>query len=214
MASVMENGIFNFSKGVLSDVAKIGQVDDMVIWVWENDPCCNVPCVHIVDEKTGGNKLNVCVKLEEASYLKSPYLKFYPEWDLTGELTEAQQNSFDNFMRQPHKTGIFATHYEYAVLLWDDNNQGEMELKRNDQGEIIIPNYKKIKDQVLTKEEALDVFKEWGIPTRYDEEKNLIELLNDKNGNENNVVEVVGFASPYSPKYKEIMDIIECYLEK
>ena len=89
-----------------------------------------------------------------------------------------------------------------------------MELKRNDQGEIIIPNYKKIKDQVLTKEEALDVFKEWGIPTRYDEEKNLVELLDDKNGNENNVVEVVGFAHPYFPKYKEIMDIIECYLEK
>lgn len=89
-----------------------------------------------------------------------------------------------------------------------------MELKKNDQGEIAIPNYKKIKDQVLTKEEALDVFKEWGIPTRYNEEKNLIELLDDRDCNENNVVEVVGFAPPYSPKYEEIMSIIECYIEK
>ncbi len=72
----------------------------------------------------------------------------------------------------------------------------------------------RIKNRVLTKEETLDVLKKWGIPARYNEEKKLVELFDDRDNDNPNVVEVIGIEPPHASRYKDVMAVIEIYIEK
>lgn len=126
------------SERQLNEMARVGKIGEFEIQVWNREGG-EVPHVHIYnDEPRGKNTgLDACVQLEKSMY--------FPHGKHTGTMNASQRKEFNEFMHRPHRTGKFASNYEYAVFLWNDNNSShEIELKLDANGEVIIPDYSEI----------------------------------------------------------------------
>lgn len=122
----------------------VGDLGEFEVQVWCKDcgPAVGTPAhvyiyiphVHVYSEASG---LDACIKLAEPMYF--PY---GPHVDI---LNESQRKMFNEFMHRPHRTGIFATNYEYAVFLWNNNyTEHEIMLVRDINGNVVIPDYSEI----------------------------------------------------------------------
>lgn len=127
-----------------NEMSRVGDLGEFEVQVWSKD--CGpavwtpahvyiyIPHVHVYSEASG---LDACIKLTEPMYF--PY---GPHVDI---LNESQRKIFNEFMHRPHRTGIFATNYEYAVFLWNNNYpEHEMMLVRDINRNVVIPDYSEI----------------------------------------------------------------------
>lgn len=114
-------------------MSRVGDLGEFEVQVWCKEASA-IPHMHVYSEEP---ELDACIKLAEPMYF--PY---GPHVDI---LNESQRKEFNEFMHRPHRTGKFASNYEYAVFLWNDNNSShEIELKLDANGEVIIPDYSEI----------------------------------------------------------------------
>ena len=127
-----------FDKTVrLDEMARVGFIDgEYEVYVWTDDPG-NIPHVHIRDTNSKGQNFETCVQLKTNKYfLHGPY---------TDRLNSKQRKAFAEFMTSPSRNKRYSTHYEYAVDMWNDNNSSIiLELNKDINGNIIIPNYQNI----------------------------------------------------------------------
>ena len=120
----------------LHEMARVGFADDLIVWVWTDDPGY-IPHVHVVDRETKGERLDACIRLDSPAYFK--------HGTHTDELNASQRKEFHRFMHQPAKNGLFRTNYEYAVMLWNDNNsEVSVTAKTDNAGNTIVPDYSEI----------------------------------------------------------------------
>lgn len=120
----------------LHEMARVGFADDLIVWVWTDDPGY-VPHVHVLDRTTKGDRLDACVQLGKAVY--------FPHGHHIDTLNASQRKAFDQFMRRAPANGLTKTNYEYAVALWNDNNsQQSVSVSRDEAGDAIIPDYTSI----------------------------------------------------------------------
>jgi hypothetical protein len=53
---------------------------------------------------------------------------------------------FDDFMHEPSRNVHYRNNYEAAVNLWNDNNLNpQIQIEENENGEIIVPDYSKLR---------------------------------------------------------------------
>ena len=124
----------------ISEMARVGYSgkNSLEISVWTNDGG-EIPHVHVRNGEPLGKStcINLCIQLEKAMY--------FTHGEYNGMLNASQRKDFNDFMHKPHKTGKFDSNYEYAVFLWNDNNSSHnIELKRDSDGKVIIPDYREI----------------------------------------------------------------------
>lgn len=117
----------------LCEMARVGFADDLIVWVWTDDPGY-VPHVHVVDRATKGRNLDVCVRLDRVAYFQHGHHD--------GVFNAAQRKAFNEFMNSAPRNGVFGTNYEYAVMLWNDNNSSvTVSVSRDDAGNVHVPDY-------------------------------------------------------------------------
>lgn len=122
----------------LDEMARVGISDGLIVLVWTDDPGY-IPHVHVIDASTKGKRLNTCVRLDKSAYFK--------HGSHTDTLNSAQRKEFDDFMNSKPKNGRFGSNYEYACVLWNDNNSSvELELPLDDNGNVVVPNYRDISE--------------------------------------------------------------------
>lgn len=124
----------------ISEMARVGFADKLEVSVWTDDGG-EVPHVHITNKEppSKSTSINLCVQLEKSEYFT------HGKYD--GTLNASQRKEFNKFMHQPHKQGKFASNYEYAVFLWNDNNSThEIKLRTDENGNTVIPDYTNIAD--------------------------------------------------------------------
>lgn len=119
----------------IEEMARIGRAGDLEIYVWTND-AGSIPHVHVTNNepKNKATRIDACVQLEKAAYFEHGMH--------LGMLNASQRKELNRFMHSPHKSGKLGTNYEYAVILWNDNNSGkDVILDRDDDGNVIVPDY-------------------------------------------------------------------------
>jgi len=121
------------SERQLNEMSIVGDFGEFEVQVWCKETS-DVPHVHVYSEASG---LNACIRLDTPMY--------FPYDGHVDTLNASQRKEFNEFMHSPHRTGKFASNYEYAVFLWNDNNSShEIELKRDAAEQVIIPDYSEI----------------------------------------------------------------------
>lgn len=118
----------------LDEMARIGKMNTFDIVVYTDD-MGYIPHVHIIDSATRGEEFDTCVRLETNQYfLHGRHQDMF---------NTRQCKEFNEFMKQPHRNIHYRNNYEYAVNLWNDNNSNSyVQLKEDEEGNIIMPNYK------------------------------------------------------------------------
>ncbi len=119
----------------ISEMARVGFADKLEVSVWTDDGG-EVPHVHITNKEppSKSTSINLCVQLEKSEYFTHGKYK--------GSLNASQRKEFNDFMHRPHRAGKFDSNYEYAVLLWNDNNSThEITLQKDANGKVIVPDY-------------------------------------------------------------------------
>lgn len=62
-----------------------------------------------------------------------------------GTFSSKERKAFAEFMEAPCKNKRYDTNYEYAIDMWNDNNStATVQIVRNKDGKVIIPNYRTI----------------------------------------------------------------------
>lgn len=114
-------------------IALIGYFDENVIFVNTDDEC-SVPHVHIED----GSDIDTCVRLETNEYCNEHSYLLYL-------MPPKMCKMFNDFMHQPCPSPKYRNNYEFAVEMWNMNNpQSYVQIKEDENGNIIMPNYSKI----------------------------------------------------------------------
>ena len=123
----------------LNEMARVGVINtptkyDVQVWT---DDAGYIPHVHIMDWGTRGKKFDCCVKLETN--------EFFPHGKHKSLMNKDMMKAFDTFMRQPSRNIHYRNNYEAAVNLWNDNNSNSyVQLKEDENGNVIIPDYSNI----------------------------------------------------------------------
>lgn len=132
----------NFNENIkmtarLDEMARVGFINgEYEVYVWTDDPG-NIPHVHIRDTNSKGQNFETCVQLKTNSY--------FLHGSYTDTLNSKQRKAFAEFMISPSRNKKYATNYEYAVDMWNDNNSNViLELEKDVKGNVIIPNYQVI----------------------------------------------------------------------
>lgn len=116
------------------DIARIGYMNQFEVIILTDDTDF-IPHVHITDINTKGRIFNCSVMLEDSDYTSQKVNTF----------DDKQCKEFDEFMKQPHRNIHFRNNYEYAVNLWNDNNSSSyVQIVEDDNGDIIMPDYKRL----------------------------------------------------------------------
>ena len=129
---------YGISERQLNEMACVGVLDDFEIQVWNREGR-NIPHVHVYncERRNKNTKIDVCIQLERAQY--------FEHGKHTGTLNAEQRKDFDSYMRKPHKNGVFATNYEFAVFLWNNMDDVKKVIPQKDnKGNVIIPDYTEI----------------------------------------------------------------------
>lgn len=119
------------------EIARIGFIGDELEVYVRTDDARNVPHVHVRDIESKGDDFEICVQL-----LKNAY---YPCEFYADKLDSVRLKAFAEFMEAPCRNERYATNYEYAVDMWNDNNSSaEIQVVRNPDGMVVIPDYRNI----------------------------------------------------------------------
>lgn len=88
---------------------------DYLIYV-NTDDSGNIPHFHCVDNNTGGQKFNTCIRIDKPEY----FLHGYKIDTITNG---RERKALDTFLRQPFSKPKFnGTNWEYIVMIWNMNN--------------------------------------------------------------------------------------------
>lgn len=125
----------------LNEMARVGFLDNRAkyeVYVRTNDAGF-IPHVHIWDNATCGEEFDCCVKLETNEYF------FHGHH--TDRMNAKMCKAFAEFMEQPCRSPKYKNNYELAVEMWNLNNSDSyVQIRENENGEIIMPNYRTITD--------------------------------------------------------------------
>lgn len=127
---------FMGKRELLLEMAKLGEIDALALIIWTRDPG-NIPHIHIVDVGTEGDKFDCCIRLDKAEYFK--------HGSHQDKLNSKQRKSIALFMRSKIDEDADITNYEFAVRSWNTNNPDrKLTLKRDENKNILIPDYTKL----------------------------------------------------------------------
>lgn len=116
---------------LLLEMAKIGNIKDLVLYVRTNDPG-NCPHFHIVDEATLGQQFHCCVRIDCAQYFKHTGKEDVLNSKRRRELIEFLQTSSED---EPEKTN-----WKVVLVEWNRNNS-----TKKVSLDLQMPNYKELK---------------------------------------------------------------------
>lgn len=121
-------------KRSLNEMARVGLLGEYDIVVHTDDRGF-VPHFHIIDKATRGFEFDCCVKLETNEY--------FIHGGHDDVLDRNDRNRLYAFMLEPHRNVHYRNNYEYAVNLWNDNNSSSyVQIKEDEEGNIIVPDYR------------------------------------------------------------------------
>ncbi len=100
----------------LDGMARIGFVADAYEVFVITDDVENIPHIHIRDRVTMGRDFETCVQLNSNEY--------FQHGNNINAMNDDLKREFARFMAAPCRNKRYATTYEYAVDMWNDNNLG------------------------------------------------------------------------------------------
>lgn len=124
MGDILGHLDFETNERFFIELAKIGELDDLIIYVRMND-AVSVPHFHIVDRDTLGKHFQVCVKIETTEYLY--------DFD-KGSLNSNQKERLVELLNSNNSPKC--TNWEYLIMTWNANNSKSKISKK-----ISMPNY-------------------------------------------------------------------------
>lgn len=101
------------------------------------DDVCQIPHFHVRDALQMGI-LDAPVRLDANQYIQ------YGE--STDKLQDYTLSLLADFMAQPCRSPHFINNYEFAVVMWNMNNETQLQIKIDKDGNVIIPDYNKTND--------------------------------------------------------------------
>jgi hypothetical protein len=101
------------------------------------DDVCQIPHFHVRDALQMGI-LDAPVRLDSNQYIQ------YGE--STDKLQDYSLSLLADFMAQPCRSPHFINNYEFAVVMWNMNNETQLQIKIDKDGNVIIPEYSKTND--------------------------------------------------------------------
>lgn len=116
------------------DIARIGFFGDgyeFEAYVVTDD-MCQVPHFHVRDALQMGI-LNAPVRLDDYQYIL--------HGESTDELQDYTLSLLADFMSQPCRSPRFINNYEFAVTMWNMNNETQLQIKIDKDGKVIIPDF-------------------------------------------------------------------------
>lgn len=122
----------------LNEMARVGFMNgqEYEVYVRTDDPGF-IPHVHIFDVGTSGRKFDCCVQLEKSQY--------FSHGKHNSIMNAKMCREFAEFMEQPCRNPKYQNNYEFAVDMWNMNNSSAyVQIREDDNGKVIMPNYRKI----------------------------------------------------------------------
>ena len=121
----------------LDEMARVGFIGgEYEVYVWTDD-AGHIPHVHVRDTNSKGKNFETCIELNTNRYF------LHGGYD--GTFSSKERKAFAEFMEAPCKNKRYDTNFEYAVDMWNDNNStATVQIIRNKDGKVIIPNYRTI----------------------------------------------------------------------
>jgi len=101
------------------------------------DDVCQIPHFHVRDALQMGI-LDAPVRLDANQYIQ--------HGESTDKLQDYTLSLLADFMAQPCRSPHFINNYEFAVVMWNMNNETQLQIKIDKDGNIIIPEYSKTND--------------------------------------------------------------------
>lgn len=101
------------------------------------DDVCQIPHFHVRDALQMGI-LDAPVRLDANQYIQ------YGE--STDKLQDYTLSLLADFMAQPCRSPYFVNNYEFTVVMWNMNNETQLQIKIDKDGNVIIPDYNKTND--------------------------------------------------------------------
>lgn len=123
-----------------TDIARIdffGRAREYEVYVRTDDEC-QEPHFHVSDIYT---ETDTAICLQSNNYCKHPNKENHTfKYDF-GELLFA-------FMKEPCRSPRYADNYEFAVTMWNMNNQSECSWQKDEDGFSIIPDYRSMNTRI------------------------------------------------------------------
>lgn len=116
---------------LLLEMAKIGNINDLVLYVRTNDPG-NYPHFHMVDEATLGQQFYCCVRIDCAQYFKHTGKE--------GGLNSKRRKELVEFLQSPSEDEPEKTNWKVVLVEWNRNNS-----TKKVPLDLQMPNYKELK---------------------------------------------------------------------
>ena len=101
------------------------------------DDVCQIPHFHVRDALQMGI-LDAPVRLDANQYIQ--------HGESTDKLQDYSLSLLADFMAQPCRSPHFINNYEFAVVMWNMNNETQLQIKIDKDGNVIIPEYNKTND--------------------------------------------------------------------
>lgn len=98
------------------------------------DDMCQVPHFHVRDALQMGI-LDAPVRLDANQYVQ--------HGESTDELQDYTLSLLADFMSQPCRSPRFINNYEFAVTMWNTNNETQLQIEIDKDGNVTIPEYSK-----------------------------------------------------------------------
>ena len=118
--------------------ARVGFINGAYEVYVHTDDAGYIPHVHIRDKATRGKEFETCVALNSNEY----FLHGKYDDKMSGDMIKL----FSDFMKSKPLSKRYSTNYELAVDMWNLNNSDtQVDVDYDDDGEMIIPDYKHIK---------------------------------------------------------------------
>lgn len=126
------------SREMLTEMARVGFMGNMDVVVYTDDGGF-IPHVHIIDQGTRGQEFDCCVMLDDN--------KYFSHGHHTDTMNSSLRKQFAAFMEEPCRFPQYKNNYEFAASMWNANNSNSYVIvKEDEEGNIIMPNYRTIKD--------------------------------------------------------------------
>lgn len=120
------------------EMARIGFINGVFeVYVWTDDEG-SIPHVHVRDAETKGSRFETCVKLETNEY--------FLHGSFTDTMDDKLMTDFHDFMCSNPRNPYFNSNYEFAIAMWNMNNECvKMEAQLDLEGKVIVPDYGRMK---------------------------------------------------------------------
>ena len=120
----------------LTEMARVGFIGEYEVYVHTDDGGF-VPHVHVRDKATRGREFETCIQLRTN--------KYFLHGKYRDTMNSSMAKDFAEFMESPSHNPKYINNYEYAVDMWNDNNSSEnVTIQYDEEGNMIIPDYRTI----------------------------------------------------------------------